>query len=154
MNESLLYPVSLLVHSTHSLEPNAIIDHQALLSERITDCHVQNFSLASTGENEATNELDTSHINYRQAVAMVTQSKEQLSAEIALRRSLKDGHGGNNEENMGATSDEIIKAEVNALNDLYNEATLALARILTKQAGVCAMLNNHYEALVRCCNIS
>ena len=129
---------------------------QASLSERITDCHVQKLSHTSVDEGKATEESDFSHINYLQAAAMVLEAKKDLEAEIAQRSS---GHIGSNagaeeDERSVASLEEVTKAEVNALKDLLNEATLSLAGILVKQGYVSAKFHKHHQALVCCLNLS
>ena len=54
-------------------------------------------------------------------------------------------NGGTREYEGGAASSKEA-----ALNDLLNEATLSLARILLKQGCVSAKFDNHHLALVRC----
>ena len=114
------------------------------MSERITDCHVQNFSNFSDTnkrEDNAAGEFDTSHINYCQATTIMSEAKDQLAVDIAARHQL-----------VGSNVD--AKEEVHAFNDLWNEAKLSLARILTKQGCVSAKLNSHLQALVRCHHVS
>lgn len=87
---------------------------------------------------------------------MILETKKLVEAEITERRSGHTGsynRAGGGEEGP-ASSEEVIKAEVNALNDLLNEATLSLAKILHKQGCVSSKFGNHYQALVRCWNIS
>lgn len=104
---------------------------------------MQRLSHTGAGTHNATDESDFSHVNYRQAVTVVSEAKEQLMVDITERS------GGL----TGASSMEVTKTEVAALNNLLNEATLSLARILTKQGCVSAKFDNHYLALVRCWNL-
>ena len=124
---------------------------QALLSERITDCHVQTFCTGA-GKDNTTDESDFSHINYCQAAAMVSETKKLLMAE--MRDWCRRGHGDDAvEKGDAASSEQALKAKAKPLNDLLNEATLSLARVLTKQGIVSAKFGNHHEALVRCSNV-
>ena len=120
--------------------------HQALLSERITDCHVQKFAWASLGKDEALDESNFSHINYRKAAEIVAETKDLLTAEIEERQ-CRCGQKG--KEGGAASSEETSEAEVHDLVDLLKEATLLLARLLAKQGCVSAKFGNHDLALVR-----
>ena len=128
---------------------------QALLTERITDCHLQNFLRTCSGGRDVTNEFDVAHFNYSQAVAMISEAKTLVVAELKELRSGRTGdNGGPREDRGGASSSkEDIEAEVQDLNNLRNEATLSLARILMKQGWVTANFDKHWIALVRCWNI-
>ena len=110
---------------------------QALLSEAIADCHVQKFSHSNLAEDEAMDEVDFAHLNYRQAATTVMETKALLRSELDEQRS--GCAGGNN----------VKEGEGDAWSDLWNEATLSLAKILMKQGCVSAKFDNHRLALVR-----
>ena len=117
-----------------------------MLSERITDCHVQTFAWASLGKDEALDESNFSHINYRKAAEIVAETKDLLTAEIEERQCRRGQKG---KEGGAASSEETSEAEVHDLVDLLKEATLLLARLLAKQGCVSAKFGNHDLALVR-----
>ena len=106
------------------------------------------------GEDDTSEVSDLSHINYCQAATMVSDTKKQLTAEILERRIRVDIFERRRRTDKNDTSKhkggtEAIKVEVNELNSLLNEATLSLARILTKQGCVSAKFDDHDLALVR-----
>ena len=76
---------------------------------------------------EDKDEDDYSHLNYGRSAVIMAEAQKRLEV----------GSPGDNGE------------EARQINDLRNEATLSLARILTKQGGVGAMLGYHRSALVR-----
>ena len=108
---------------------------QALLSERITDCRVHAFSHERHGEDAAAEMDDYSHLNYQRSAVIMAEMRERLE------RLAGEGAGHDEEDTRG-------------LANLRNEATLSLARVLTKQGGVGAMLGHHRDALVRSCRAS
>lgn len=70
---------------------------------------------------------------------MISEIKKLLETEIKKRK----------DEGIVTSVEEETKAAINELNDLLNEATLSLARILAKQGYVSAKSDNHHQALVR-----
>ena len=120
---------------------------QALLSERINDCHVQNYFRTRRRRHEDAG--DMSHINYRSASTMILEARARLLEEIQSKHGLIDYmHDGDGEGNAVAFVGKI-DAEVRDLNDLLDEATLALARIFSKEGHVSARFDDHGTALVR-----
>ena len=109
---------------------------QALLTERITDCHVQKFFCTRSRDSIF------SRINYDQAALTISEVQTEVKAEIKKQCS------ENTRNHKEAEEKEGIQAEVNNLNDLRNEATLSLARILRKKGSISAMFDNHEDALV------
>lgn len=106
---------------------------QALLSERITDCNVQDFFEKNDVYDEGTE--DFLSLNYRQAATMVQGTKKLILKQL---EELKNG----DEKKM----DNDV---VNDLNELVNEADLCLARMLSKQGAINAKVDNYVNALVR-----
>ena len=105
-----------------------------MLSERITDCHVEKF-FREGFQSEDRDSDDYSHVNYRQTAVMLSQSSKDL-------RDLIDKY---TEENMGNdTEDSYIRD----FKELVTEATFSLARVYSKQGCVYAKLNSHLMALV------
>lgn len=110
---------------------------QALLSERITDCHVQHFFSGSYAQ-DATD--DYSHINYIQAAGQLPETKRILKEQIDLikknRRGegIVDSEGDGDEEGSLDSFDEEKNPEINDLKDLLRACRLAQARILGKEA--------------------
>ena len=110
-----------------STPPFFPIARQGLLSERVTDCRVHDFSRGRAEDNA--DGADHSHLNYQKSAATIAGARERLEADEA--------------------GDDDDAEEARRRNDLRNEATLSLARILAKQGSVAAMLGHHRRALVR-----
>ena len=96
--------------------------------ERVTDCRVHDFS-RGRAEDDADG-ADHSHLNYQRSAATLAGARARLEADEA-------------------GDDDGDQEAVRRRNDLRNEVTLSLARILAKQGGVAAMLGDHRRALVR-----
>eukprot|EP00580_Thalassiosira_gravida_P014014 CAMPEP_0201683380 /NCGR_PEP_ID=MMETSP0494-20130426/52097_1 /ASSEMBLY_ACC=CAM_ASM_000839 /TAXON_ID=420259 /ORGANISM="Thalassiosira gravida, Strain GMp14c1" /LENGTH=1049 /DNA_ID=CAMNT_0048167155 /DNA_START=374 /DNA_END=3521 /DNA_ORIENTATION=+ len=104
--------------------------NSALLSERITDCHVQTLSTKTVGEEDE----DFATFNYRQAATMVSETKK------LIRETIK-------EKTSAAKAKEEARDYLDDYNVLLNEANIALARLLSKQGSVYAKVDNHTMAL-------
>ncbi|KAL7554214.1 hypothetical protein ACHAWF_017626 [Thalassiosira exigua] len=117
--------------------------NSALLSERITDCNVEQFfRRASRHQDDATD--DFSHVNYHQAASRLAETKLAVSEQIELRHKIVS----NVSDQCSINSFEEEKdPEVNDLRGLTMEAILSLARIYTKQGCVFAKLDQHRRAL-------
>ena len=128
--------------------------YQALLSERITDCHVQKF-FSNSYDQDATD--DYSHINYNQAATQVSQAKSVLKEEIEIQTMIGKKNSEPSDNNAGTTAssfNEEKNEEINNLKDLFLAATQAMARILSKKGAVYARLDSHHMALVSTLHVS
>ena len=92
----------------------------------------------SLANDETDGDATFSLVSYRQAVDVVSETKALLAADIKRKLEL-----------ARPSVQRGTDAEVGNMKNLYNEATVSLARISTKQGCVSAKANNHYPALVR-----
>lgn len=99
---------------------------------------------------------DYSHINYNQAVQLVSQAKSVLKEEIEIQVMMRrknseppNNSSGDDAQSSASSFNEEKNEEINNLKDLFLTAAQAMARILSKKGGVYAKLDSHHMALVR-----